>query len=304
VTERIEGLLVLEGLVEGRLPAEPGVAQGSFVPPLRDWVRAPAELGLRFELAVEGGTFSLLADHVVLPTLRLGSDPAARIRASLAELVGTFPSAAEAGLFSTVRSTRYEPGREIQTVYLIRPDGTVEAAERSLAVQTRPPPPAPGAVRRRVLLSVFALFALLLLGSTLFVDWPEVLREGWNRAVPFDAASVEVDAGPFAPFLSVAARERGPGGQSLRLTLRRTEAWPRGRDQIHALAGQAGEDVVSRLVVEALARGYVLLERFDGGGRFLGVGLARVRDLATAETVVVEVPVARGRIPARVLLVP
>lgn len=294
----IEGSLILDGLIEGRLPDEPG-----FEVRLRDWARDAQRLGLGLDLEVEGRTFSLLADHMTLRAERLGVDPEKRIREVLEELTRLFADPAGAELFSTLRSVEYAPGEEIQTVYLIRPDGSVEAPRRSLTADTTPPV-APPSSRDwiRVAFVGLAVLALVFGITSLFVDWGEQVRSLWHKVTPLDVEGVEVDGSRFAEFLTISKKERGAGSRSVDLTLVRTEAYPGDDDALGRALAEEGLSFRRRLALEALARGYVRFEVFAEDGQFLGSVLLRIQDLREEDPVVVKVPVPRDPRPGKVVL--
>ncbi|KKL19207.1 hypothetical protein LCGC14_2467780, partial [marine sediment metagenome] len=116
-----EGTLILDGLIEGRLPerAEPERL-------LREWVRSAGSAGLHFSLTFDGPNFSLLAEKTPIPVEDLAPNPPDRISAALEELLKAFDPKQRTGLFSTLRSTEYRKGEAVQVVYGIGAGGTVE----------------------------------------------------------------------------------------------------------------------------------------------------------------------------------
>ena len=297
---RIEGTFLLDGLIEGQLPADPAAPDR-----LRSWVAAVAHLGLEVQLELEGGSFSLLADESQGRVSKIGPQPAERIRELVDQLAQSFPDRAAAALFSTLRSVEIRPGSEVQTVYVIRPDGTVEAPERVVDAATAPPPEAASArdwvkVGAVSLVLLAALFGI----TSLFVDWRASAESLWNKVVPFDAAEIEL-VSAFEPYLQVAERERALGGKVLRLTLERTDAFPRDDEALQRAYEQAaGSPTAERLVLDALARGYVRVEIFGEDETCLGFHDVRVAELRQREQVVVDVRVPRDPRPARIHLVP
>ena len=298
VSERIEGTITLDGLVEGRLPPDP-----DFPARLGDWVRLMAKMGLKVELEIEGSSFNLLANPVQCSVDRLGGDATSQIRSAVEQLAQAFPDSSEAQLFSTLRSVEYAPSEEIQTVYVLRPDGTVEAQQRSLQATTTPPTPPPSPRERlRVLLGGLAVVAIVFGVSAIFVDYGSMFRSFWHRVVPIDAEAIEVDASRYAAYFEVTARERGEGGQSVRLTLKRTADYPTSDAQLAVAYARQDLTFRDRLALDALARGYVTFEVLGEDGTFLGGSVLRVRRLAEEEETTLVVPVPRDPRPHQIVL--
>jgi hypothetical protein len=298
VSEKTEGTFVVDGLLEGKIPPEE-----DFLERLQDWIRLLGTVGVRLNLEAEGDTFNLLANHVTVPTARLGPQPADRIREALEDLVRVFPDPGASEIFSTLRSVEYAPGEEIQTVYLVRPDGSVEAPQRTLDARTAPPePPATPKERVRVVLGGLALLAIVFGISSLFIDYRSFFRGLWHRVAPLDVEQIEVDPGPFVRYFSLEEKERGSGSKTVVLTLAPTAEHPRNDDQIEAAVVAAGEALERRLALEALARGYIRFEVYGEAGQLLRATFLDVRGLRDQERIEVEVPVPRDPRPARIVL--
>jgi len=135
MSEKVEGTVVLDGLIEGKLPDEPGAEEV-----LRQWLDFAASLKLKFNLEMDGNSFSILADDKPIPAEDLGPRPEERIADALGQLVKAVAAQQGRRVFSTLRSTEYLPGCEVQTIYGLGPDGTVQRSERTLQAETTPPP--------------------------------------------------------------------------------------------------------------------------------------------------------------------
>src|ERR1700744_6558786 len=99
MSDKVEGTVILDGLVQGKVPALPGTEQK-----LRDWAQFARSANLVFNLEINGGTFGFLADQTPLAVPDLGHDPADTIKAALGELLKIFPPAERSAVFSTLRS--------------------------------------------------------------------------------------------------------------------------------------------------------------------------------------------------------
>ncbi|MFV1958795.1 MAG: hypothetical protein ACC662_05210, partial [Planctomycetota bacterium] len=138
--------------------------------------------------------------------------------------------------------------------------------------------------------------------TSLFIDWRSTAASFWHEVVPFDAAKVVV-VSRFELYFRVTARERARGGKALRLTLERTDAFP--RDEAAVQAARAATRPLPtgrRLAPGALARGHGRAEVFAGDGTFLRFADLRVAGLREEPRIVVEIPVRRDPRPARVVL--
>ncbi|MCY2927235.1 MAG: hypothetical protein NT031_17740, partial [Planctomycetota bacterium] len=155
MTGRLEGTFALDGLVEGAL----GGAGEEFRGRLQAWADA-----------ARAGGLNLLFD-----------------------LLKIFPLAQRRNIFSTLRSTEYRPGEEVQTIYAVAPDGSVQMHQRTVSARTEAPPEPLtlkqklrlGAVGLAVAMGVFGL-------SSLFVDYGQLVRRLKDSVVAMDPDKVQV----------------------------------------------------------------------------------------------------------------
>src|SRR5436190_306668 len=117
------GTFMLDGLVQGPVP-DPAALQA--------WVTQAARASLGFSLEIEGGRFSLLADNATVPTARMDKPGLTTgMTQALEALLALYPGG-RATLYSTIRSREFRPGAEVQTLYIINPDGTISAQSREI----------------------------------------------------------------------------------------------------------------------------------------------------------------------------
>lgn len=287
MSENVEGTFVVDGLIEGRLPARPDADRL-----IRAWAAFAEQSGRRFHVEVEGNTFSLLPDNT--PRRASETDPARAIAAIFEELLKLFRPAEAQCVLSTLRSVEYRRGQAVQSLYMLRPDGTLEVRQRSVPMPTVPPP---RAARLRDKLrpasaGVAAAALLLLAVSAWFIDYRTILRTAWRAWVPPDAAAVRVENGAFEEFFHVEKRTLTHSGEWV-LSLRRTERFPRTPEQAAAL-NAAESNASRRLALQALAVGYIRCEYLDEEGRFLGGVPLRIKPLRQAETMEAAAPLPRG----------
>ncbi len=301
MNERIEGTICLDGLIEGRLPPEGDVADK-----LRQWAKFVGELGLKFSVEIDGNAFSLLADTRAVPADKLEPDPAQTIKEALDQLLSAFPPPQRTNIFSTLRSSAYTPGKELQAVYAIGPDGLFAISERTVDAQTHTPA-APLSVKERVKLGVFGLcIAIAVIAvSAIFIDYGELWESMGSSSQPISAETTATRLGPFADYLEVTKIKTGTinGTRCLVLTIERTDAYPTTDGALGEAYAAAGDDLHKRLAVEALARGYVTVEQYNKSGEFVRHDRLRIAPLRTHAKLEAAVPYSRRARPAQLQLV-
>ncbi|MEX0716898.1 MAG: hypothetical protein WD066_09935 [Planctomycetaceae bacterium] len=286
MNDKVEGTLVLGGLLEGRCANGPAPEEK-----LREWIEFMRTLGPRFSLDCSGSSFSLLPDDAPASTARLGSAPETAIAQAVEQLLGVLPAEDRGNVFSTLRSAEYRPKEEVQSVYLVAPDGAVKVETRVVDAQTVAPA-TPVSIRARVRYALLGLaIAALLLGVTaFFVDVPGLLSRLAGVVKPVDMQELAVDAAPFAAHFRIVEKELATDGRYLLLTLERGDRFPRTDAELQQASERAEGVLSDRLAIEALARGYVRCELFDPDGRFFSASTHRIAGLRTEESITLAVP--------------
>lgn len=284
MTQKTEGTIVLDGLIEGRLPREPDIR-----PQIEQWTQFTAKMGLRLHVDASGASLSVLPDREPASVERLGVKPEQSIRQALQQLVDLFPPEVRGQLFSTLRSAEYRPHEEVQSIYTIGPDGTVDVQQRSVEAQTVAAP-RPISTREKVKMAAVGLLAALaVLGVTsLFVDLRSLVGEVVDTVRPIDAAAIKVEAGPYEPYITIAKVEK-TGSRQITLTLRRTEAYPVDEAGMKQALAAAGDSFRGRLALERLAEGYIRVETFDDEGEFITAAALRIRELEREQALNVKI---------------
>ncbi len=293
--EKVEGTIFLDGLIEGRLPAEAG-AEGK----LREWVSFAGTLGLHFSLETDGPQWSLLADNRPFRAEDLRGSPSQIIADALRELFKVFPAAERPRLFSTLRSVEYRKGQEVRTLYVVGHSGELEVRQESVEADTTAPPQ-PLTRREKVRMGVVGLaVAVAILGlSALFVDYRALFSSIADAVRSVDTEKIDVDAGAFKDYFTVERKTVAPGGRSLLVTLKRTKSFPVKESDFETLAEKTTKTLSGLLPLETIARGYVHCEYFGKrNGRpneFLDFTTERITGLAAAETIELSLPlIGRG----------
>ena len=284
MSAKVEGTLILEGVIEGRLSgAEPDKVA-------RDWVELARDAGLSFGLRIEAGFFSLLPSDAPVSADSLGKEPETVISGLLDQLVRAFPAGA---VTSTVRSTEYTPGTETQRLYLVGADRRVEVRSRVTALETTPPPRTRSRRQKAVIVLAGAGIALAVLGlSAIFVDYRALWRNVRRELSPQDAAKIIVDGDSFDGFFSIAGTAMGDD-ETLVLTLDRGPLFPT-TEAAESRAAASDQSPAKRLAAEAVIAGYVRCEFFDDKGRFQAQAMARIKDLRGAGSMRLALPLPRS----------
>ena len=299
MTEKIEGTVILDGLIQGKVSALPGSEER-----LRDWEKFVRSAQLIFNLEITGGTFGFLADQTPIAASALGHDPAETIKAALSELLKIFPPRERGAIFSTLRSVEYKRDQEVQTLYIVAPDGSVQARGRTVSAQTAAPL-APLTLRNRAAhVAVGAVcLVVLLMASSLFVDYREMLAALRSQLRPLDAAHFPVDAGTFERYFTVEAKSAASGGEGLILTLRRTPNFLHPQASTGPSFRSTQSDFEDpRLAANAIGTGYIRCEYFDEKGKFIGFIAVRIKALRDEQSIDLQIPFESDRRPSSILL--
>ena len=245
--KKIQGTLTLDGMVQGKLDGSPQ-SQAS----LRHWHEQAQEMGLHFNLEIEGGTFNALADNAPIPAHALGDHPQEAIAAAIEALVTAVPAPFRRETLSTVRSVEIQAGCEVQTLYAIGPDGKVQFRDRTVNAETVAPP-MPLTLKEKLKLAGVGLAVLLglLAVSAIFVDYRTLIGDMIRQATPFKPEKVDVRADDFAGLFTVKEKAKSADGKTLLLTIERTKDYPRTDAQLDTMLSQldAAQAMQARLVM-------------------------------------------------------
>ena len=297
MSDKVEGTLYLDGLIEGKLPDDDAAERR-----LREWVGFAARVRLRFNLEIDGGNFSLLADNTPVAVKSIGDNPADVIAQTLGELLKVFPGDQRVRVLSTVRSVEYRKNAEVQTLYVVGPDGTVGTRERTVDVRTTAPPRKLTVKEALKLVGIGMVIAGVIFGiSAIWVPYGKIWRSLVESATPFDVEALEVDTSAYQRFFTIEKKEYKSGARAVFVTLKRTDAWPV-KDGVFLDPAKPVKTQRERLTRDALARGYVRCEYFDNDGKFLESHHHRIAGLHTKETIELILPLPRRKRLARVVV--
>ncbi len=288
MSAKIEGTFSLDGLLQGHVPPLPDVENK-----LRNWVQLAGGKGMHFSLEIEGGNFNLLAVNRPMTADEFDGEASTLITGALNEVLKVFPPADKQALSSTLRSSEIRRGEEVQTLYLIGPDGTMQSHQRSVPAKTTPPPE-PMSRREKVRLAVYGLaVAALIFGiSAFFVDYRAAYHNLMDTIAPYNAGEIKVEAGAFNDYFTIDKQAISRDGKHLVLTLARGPEYPKDAAALRPLTTRTAEDLPARLAVEAVARGVIRCEVFDKNGECFGMYQIRIVDLKTKEKIDISVPLS------------
>jgi hypothetical protein len=300
MSEKIEGTMVLDGLIQGRLADRDDQTSNQ----LKEWVGFLDRLGIRFSLQVANATFSLLPENQPVSVQPLGGQPEDSLQQALEQLAQVFPEPQRGQLFSTLRSNEYRKGEEVQTVYTIV-QGAVRRHSRTVEADTTPPP-VPlstkekvklGAIGAAIVIASLAIAMLIPGVRAMFGDVIDVVK-------PFHADEIKVELGQYKKYFTLAIDEEKSNRAEWLVKLKRTSDFPQNAEHLDAAAKTVNDSVTGRLAIESLARGYVQADLFDAEDKYLGTINLRIADLQKKEAIEGRVQVPQKTKPARMVLIP
>ncbi len=228
MTEKLEGTIILEGLIEGPMPPFPDARQK-----IESWARSVAGGSIPFSVQIDTGHFSVLPgnDPVAVQALFPGRtpgqpmpDPSVVVADALSDLLRFFPPLERGQIFSTLRSMEFRPNLEVQTLYAVGPDGRAATRQQSVPAITIA---AEAPISREEILKRGGLglgvALVILLASTLVVPYRDLWRKFTATTEP---AKISVDTGPFSPYFQAQITGIDRASGLLLITFTRTAAFP------------------------------------------------------------------------------
>ena len=293
--EKIEGTIVFDGLLQGRLPNGKEVEAR-----LREWIQFVEKLGLRFNFETRDSNFSLLPENRAIPVAGLGDPPEEAVAQAIRQLADLFPPPEKMRLFSTLRSSEFRAGEEVQTVYSIA-EGQTRLQSRTVDAETTPPP-VPLSRREQIKLAAIGVgLAVAFLGvALLFPGVRAMFGQVADMVKPLDVNELKLDVGPYSSYFTCTVDEKQSDRSALVLQFVRKESFPRDAAEESA---PADASLVSRLARENLVRGYIRAELFDTDGKYLTTQQVRLSDLRAREKLDVKVPLPEKVRTAKVAFV-
>lgn len=294
MNEKIEGTIVLDGLIEGRFSQEESREK------LEEWVKfVGSSLGLRFSLDASGDAFSLLPDNQPASTQKMGADPQDALRQAVEQLVEALPASDRGNVFSTLRSAEVRKGEEVQSVYVINQDGSVGVESRSVEAKTVTPEP-PLTMKERIKFGAFGLLIAAVIFGILMLIPPvrQKFSEMLTTAAPVEAADVTIDAALYEKWFTVEVKDASR--TAVVLTLTRTDAFPEDEAALDKLYGQA-TSMREKLAIEALARGYLRVELYADEGALYALTELQLLPLLKKESADVRMPIGDGKQKIKVI---
>lgn len=279
----LAGTYRLDGMLQGPLgPAGPADSD------LIAWTSAAKAGGLHFHLALEGSSFSIVADPAVRKTSALpAADLSAHLAGALENLVGLLPETSRAGAFSTVRSEEFRPGSAVQTVYMIRPSGTVSAEQRVIETATTPAPPEITARSlRRAALPALLLLMAGLFASSFFIDYRKLFADARDQVAPLAKEEIALDATALGGCIEVELTGIAPARDTLLLRLKRGPRWG---EAIESTPAGSSTDWPLFLARQAVHQRLLRVEFRNKEGKPIGSGVINLESLHQRDDVEVAV---------------
>jgi hypothetical protein len=190
-----EGTFHLAGLLEGPLPVE-----GEGV--LNSWLAKVQASGLDLVLSTDGSLFSLMPRSEELREWTQPHTVDEVMKSALENLLETLPEACQRHCMSTLRSVEVLSGKERQTLYTIASGGVIQAEQRDVDAETRPPPKPLDRRELNRMLGKGAIAVLLgVLISIPFVPYRQLWERASSNLIRVPAEELRVETGPFSRLL-------------------------------------------------------------------------------------------------------
>lgn len=330
MTQPVEGTFILDGMIQGKLPDVPEAAAK-----LRQWL---ADCPLGFTAQHEGKSFSFLAPGQPRGMEKIKGELAPSIVEQMNRLLEIFPPFLRAQVLSTIRSREFRKDLEVQTLYVIGPDGTVHTRQNEVEVKTAAPqPPLTRKDKVRMAVTAAGVMIVLLGVSTFFIDYGSAWANLVDRVVPLDPAGVKVEVVGLEEFVTVEARP-GARRDEINLTFTRIRrpavgvpatnpatgpstapstapaTGPAASPTTPATTGPVAsahfanplfaeptpEMIRRHLALEAMVCGYIRCEFFDKDGKFQRMELHRIGNMLTGDKAKLTLRIPTDNKPAMV----
>lgn len=294
----LAGTYRLDGMLQGPLgPAGPADSD------LVAWTAAAKAGGLHFHLALEGNSFSIVADPAAHKTSALpAADLAAHLAGALENLIGLLPETSRAGAFSTVRSEEFRPGSAVQTLYVIRPSGAVAAEQRVVETNTTPAPPeiTPKSLRRAALPALLLLMAGLF-ASSFFIDYRKIFSNARDQIAPLAKEEITLDASALGGCVEVELTGIVPARDTLVLQMKRGPQW---NEAIASMPASGSTDWPVFLARQAVHQRRLRVDFLNKEGKTVGSGEISLESLHQRDDVEVAVVARLAERLAKVVVRP
>lgn len=250
----IEGTYKLDGMLQGKIPAD---CRGIMEPALKEWCQSATHSGFPFSLQIDGGSFSLLCGNEIQQIATDGISIADTLTESINALIESFPEEGKAQLFSTIRSSEYQKGTEIQGLYMIGSEGTIRSQTREIDAETvTPDTPLSSRDKLKLGLMAFGIIAVFALISSFFLPYKDWFGGARNRLSVLKVEDIAFDTRLYQDYVRVEplALDRRKGGMQLKIS--RGPKW----GEIGSTHLQLSEEGISwdrLLVLSNLKRGYI-----------------------------------------------
>ncbi|MFO7821135.1 MAG: hypothetical protein R6V56_03630 [Lentisphaeria bacterium] len=250
----------LEGLLE-----VPVSDTAELKSPVEAWARkAHSEFGLNFHVQVEDRGLSIMPDDQIRDSAKLPVSVEESVRSALTALVELIPEQDRPHVMSTIRSLSYGRGKETQTVYAVKPDGSVDVESRTQAADTEKMPD-PVSLRDQIKSAAlaFSVAALLFAVSAFFIDYPGLFNKLLADIKPTDIEALEINPGPFAGLIEISKDLKKSKAGQLTLDIIPTPQLISALSKFKQAAPPENFTWEKRLAVETLAKGRLYIEFYD-----------------------------------------
>ena len=241
----MEGTFQLDGLFEGPLFSPEDWTD------LEDFVTQARQDQLYFALTRQFNRFSLLGDPHPRHTPPAVSSIDCLVTQHLNQLLHQYSLDERKQFTSTIRSTEFTQGQEIQTLYPIGQNGTIQIEQRTV---NRPTRPAKTPLSRHQILLYSVITMAILVLSILFVPYKQLISSVTHRTLAYDMDTLPVTATDFNDLFDIQSVEYNATQPALIVTCKLKASFPMTREAINQTWLDTNQSLFDRLAIEAIAR--------------------------------------------------
>lgn len=293
------GTVVLNGLLEGRLPADESKAAL-----IRQWVEFAKENRLGFSLEMESNSFNILADNTPIPAEAFNGRTQERIVSVLNELIKIFTPELRRKIFSILRSVEYRDDLRIETAYYLNASGNIEFKSQETPVlrgdKVQPTTEQPHKTEsRQAMWMVLCIILIAFAASTFVFDYKKTWHNFASSFKTVDPAEIAIDAADSGDYINVTKGAMLNSGSMLELKIRRGKDFPLTFEKYigEKTRLEGKKSITGLMMLKSIANGRVCFEYYDAEKKLFFMVEMRVKALFEKQEITISVPINRAEIP-------
>ena len=295
VNDKIEGTLVLDGLVQGG-----GIYDPEIKNKLQEWEKVSYQRGFPFTLECSDASFSVLPDKDPVKTGDIKGDPTDAITRLLDELLAVLPDEIRSSVFSTVRSTEYRENIEVQTLYALGLDGSIHTEQRIQEAETVKPI-VPISKKEKIRLGIIAAVVVAVAGTLIYLFAP--VNDLFRTTAAKVAEDLQLSDDQVKEYVVMKAVEASEGSKTkLKIQVDRGNRYPVDDKDLEKMGTEG--TLLDRLVAEDISRGRMRFQWLGADDKDLGSGYIDISGLREQVTIwrVLDLPGGKNAKPVKLKL--